>query len=168
MAIRATVRTTDARASAGRIAKTTTSVLSGKELAGSRGHRVSGNFAANDSSVVGKVRMTPVRAVLNHAPCPRRRVTVARGVTGNRVLAATGVKAAAAVKVLGQLTPGGKSNPETGALEATAAMARGGKAAAAARATRLPEAGWPGRTAAVVHRAISAATPGSRRISASI
>jgi hypothetical protein len=63
---------------------------------------------------------------------------------------------------------GGRSNPEAGVLEATAVMAKAGKAAVAEQAIRLPEAGWPGLIVAAAHRAISAATPGLRRISASI
>src|SRR5687768_9752049 len=112
--IRATARTTDARASAGRTVKMTTIKRSGVKGAGSRAHHESGNIAANGSSVVGRVRTAPNKAVRNHVPCARLRATATKEVTGTKVLAATGVKARVAVKVLVAAAPGGRSNPETG------------------------------------------------------
>src|SRR5688572_10352168 len=69
MATRATVRDMDARASAGRTVKTTTFALTGKELTGSRVNQESGSFAVNGSTVVGRIRMAPSRADLDHIPC---------------------------------------------------------------------------------------------------
>src|SRR5215213_6979151 len=97
MAIRATASITAAGASAGRTVKRTIR-RSGKELTGSRVHQESGSFAANGSSVVGRVCTVRIRAVLDHVPCACRKVTATKGVTGSMVLEATGVKAAVAVK----------------------------------------------------------------------
>ena len=86
----------------------------GQGMAGSRAHQESGNFAANGSSGVGRVRTAPIRAVLDRVPCARMKATATKGATGTKVLAATGVKAPVAVKALVGAAPGGRSNPETG------------------------------------------------------
>src|SRR5688500_17339927 len=98
----------------------------------------------------------------------RMKATAKDRATGSGTPAgATGVKAPVEVRALAEAAPGGRSDPGTRARRDRAAKARAGKAEAA-WATRLPEAGWPGHTVAVVHRAMSEATPGSRRMSASI
>src|SRR5215207_8831708 len=143
--------------------------LRGREVAGGTVLRQVGHLAARGNSAPNvRVRTASILETMNRARYARLRVTV----TGTRNhAAATGVKAPVVVRALVGAVPGGRSSPEAGAdrgVPRVTATARAGKAVAAARATRLPEAGWPGHTVAAVHRAISAATPGSRRMSASI
>jgi len=144
----------------------TTINRSDEEPTGSRVHQESGSFAANARSAAGRVRTAPIRDVLDHVPYASRKAMAAKGAIGKKVRAATGDKAPVAVKALVEAAPGGKSSPQAGVLKAMAVMARDRKAVA--RATRLPEAGWPVLTVAAVHRVISEAMPESRKMSASI